>query len=66
MGMVDKLGLGVFLGYLVGWNISGGMTISPLARFVLTDWHVFKTKYKYANGLALSIGAAIFVMLEYF
>jgi len=59
------LGLGVFMGYIIGWNISGGMTISPLARFVLTDWEVFKTKYKYANGVAFSVGFIIYVLLEY-
>jgi hypothetical protein len=59
------LGVGVFVGYLIGWNVSGGVALSPLSHFVLSDWEVFKTKYKYANGAAFSTGIVIYALLEF-
>ena len=58
------LGTGVFLAYMIGWNVSGGVALSPLAHFVLSDWQVFKTKYKYANGAAFSTGLIIYAIIE--
>jgi len=68
IGFVEEAFLGAivligFIGFLIGWYLSGGIVTSPADYFFQPEWTVFKTKLKWANGIGITTGLVALLVL---
>ena len=56
-------GLVGLVGFLIGYSISGGMTIAPRDYWRLPDYEVFRKKLRYGNSICGSTVVATTVIL---
>ena len=56
-------GLVGLVGFLIGYSVSGGMTIAPRDYWRLPDYEVFRKKLRYGNSICGSTVVAMTVIL---
>ena len=56
-------GLVGLVGFLIGYSVSGGMTIAPRDYWRLPDYEVFRKKLRYGNSICGSTVVATTVIL---
>ncbi|HYW97335.1 MAG TPA: hypothetical protein VE870_17205 [Bacteroidales bacterium] len=55
-----------FIGFIIGWHLSGGIAVAPADYFFQPEWDVFKTKLKWSNGTGITVGFISLLMISLF
>ena len=56
-------GVGGLVGFLIGYSVSGGMTIAPRDFWRLPQYAIFRKKLLYGNSIGGSVTAIVAIVL---
>lgn len=65
LGWISLVGI---ITFFIAWGLSGEATLAPRDYFWLTDWEIYVTKLKWANGVCMFIMglmALLFIIFDW-